>query len=78
MPILKSKGVKPKTPKRAVYEPSHFVWLHKFNGAPRQPALVLYEEDEHGIVTVYVTPTEKGDTGRRGVPYAIIEGRIVS
>jgi len=65
------------SPKRTVYEPSHFVWLHKWQGEPRQPALVLYGEQD-GVIVVYVTPKEKGDTGRRAVPYTTIEGRITT
>lgn len=44
---------------------------------PRQPALVLYAEDDKGVLVVFVTPTsEKGDKGRRDVPHSQIEGFI--
>lgn len=81
MAVLSTKKKKPvpKAPKRAikhVYEPSQFVWLQKYNGEPRQPALVLYAEDVHGMLVVYVTPKKQGDTGRRDVPSSTIEGMI--
>jgi hypothetical protein len=73
----KKAAPKRAAPKRTEYEPSHFVWLQKYNGEPRQPALVLYGADADNMLVVYVTPTlKKGDTGRRDVPYSIIEGRI--
>jgi len=82
MAVLSSKKKKPAkpapaapkrvAPKRVVYEPSHFVWLKK----PRQPALVLYGE-KNGVIVVFVTPVETGDTGRREVTYDAIEGRIL-
>lgn len=63
-------------PSKPRYEPSHFVWLRPWRGEPRQPALVLYEENIQGVIVLYVTPKTNGDTGRREVPVMEIEGFV--